>query len=177
VVGGVPADTVVVAPTAPQNVAASIGSNLVTVTWADNPEFDLAGYNVYKNGSATPLNAAPLTSSIFTDTAVVNGTQYSYTVRAVDTASNLSPLSSAVLATPNAAAGAALQFNGSNQYVTFGQAAGTSLLGVNTFTLETWFKRTGAGVGTATGTAASRARSRSPSSRREGVKPRPPTST
>lgn len=42
----------------------------------------------------------------------------------------------------------ALQFNGSSQYVTFGAAPG---LGAATFTLETWFKRTGAGVGTSTG--------------------------
>src|SRR5215212_371704 len=42
----------------------------------------------------------------------------------------------------------ALQLNGSSQYVTFGAAPG---LGVAQFTLETWFKRTGAGVGTSTG--------------------------
>src|SRR6266496_4708253 len=45
-------------------------------------------------------------------------------------------------------AGMALQFNGSNQYVTFGAAPG---LGAATFTLETWFKRSGAGIGTSTG--------------------------
>src|SRR6266498_3718923 len=45
-------------------------------------------------------------------------------------------------------AGTALQFNGSSQYVTFGAAPG---LGAATFTLETWFKRTGAGVGITTG--------------------------
>ena len=39
-------------------------------------------------------------------------------------------------------------FNGSSDYVTFGQAPG---LGTATFTIETWFKRTGAGVGTSTG--------------------------
>jgi fibronectin type 3 domain-containing protein len=42
-----------------------------------------------------------------------------------------------------------LQFNGSNQYVTFGAAPN---LGASTFTLEVWFKRTGAGIGTTTGT-------------------------
>src|SRR6266540_460817 len=42
----------------------------------------------------------------------------------------------------------ALQLNGSSQYVTFGAAPG---LGAAQFTLETWFKRTGAGVGTSTG--------------------------
>jgi hypothetical protein len=42
-----------------------------------------------------------------------------------------------------------LQLNGTSQYVTFGQA---SALGVTNFTLELWFKRTGAGAGTSTGT-------------------------
>src|SRR5215208_70604 len=42
----------------------------------------------------------------------------------------------------------ALQLNGSTQYVTMGAAPG---LGAAQFTLETWFKRTGAGVGTSTG--------------------------
>src|SRR5207253_3624646 len=46
-------------------------------------------------------------------------------------------------------AGTALDFDGSNDYVTFGPAAG---LGTATFTVETWFKREGAGVGTSTGT-------------------------
>ena len=46
------------------------------------------------------------------------------------------------------AAGSALQLDGTNDYVTFGQA---SALGVTTFTLETWFRRTGAGVGVTTG--------------------------
>ncbi len=40
------------------------------------------------------------------------------------------------------------QFTGNN-YVTFGTAAG---LGASSFTLETWFKRTGAGTGASTGT-------------------------
>ncbi|MGZ4318608.1 MAG: LamG domain-containing protein, partial [Gaiellaceae bacterium] len=48
-----------------------------------------------------------------------------------------------------AGSASALQFNGSSQYVTFGAAPG---LGAATFTLETWFKRTGAGAGASTGT-------------------------
>src|SRR5690348_14299770 len=57
-----------------------------------------------------------------------------------------------VIAAPalaQSSAGTALQFNGSSQYVTFGAAPG---LGAQQFTLECWFKRTGAGVGTSTGT-------------------------
>ena len=51
-----------------------------------------------------------------------------------------------------AAGNAAVQLNGSSQYVTFGAAAGHGELGASVFTLELWFKRTGAGVGTSTGT-------------------------
>jgi hypothetical protein len=47
------------------------------------------------------------------------------------------------------AQGCALSFNGSSQYVTFGAAPG---LNAATFTVETWFNRSGAGVGTSTGT-------------------------
>ena len=54
-------------------------------------------------------------------------------------------------------AGTALQLNGSNQYVTFGTAA-TASCGAATFTLELWFKRTGAGVGQSTGTGGHRQR-------------------
>ena len=48
---------------------------------------------------------------------------------------------------PLAATG--LQFDGTNDYVTFGAAPG---LGAQHFTVETWFKRTGAGVAVSTGT-------------------------
>ena len=45
-------------------------------------------------------------------------------------------------------AGLALQLNGSSQYVRLGAAPG---LGATSFTIETWFKRTGTGVGASTG--------------------------
>ena len=44
----------------------------------------------------------------------------------------------------------AIQFDGANDYVTFGQA--TSTLGATQFTLETWFMRTGTGTPMGTGT-------------------------
>ncbi len=49
-----------------------------------------------------------------------------------------------VLAAP---AGNGIQFDGTNDYVTFGASSG---LGVTNFTVELWFKRTGTGVGMAT---------------------------
>ena len=100
--------------------------------------------------TGTPLNGATLlTAPSYTDATALNGTTYHYVVVAVDSSGNASAASSDVAATPTAAAGAALQFNGTNQYVTFGAAPS---LGASNFTLETWFRRTGAGVGTSTGT-------------------------
>jgi fibronectin type 3 domain-containing protein len=141
-------------PAAPQNLAADAGNGLVTVSWNANTETDLAGYNVYRGTSSPvsttgmPLNGAtPLTSNSYTDNGLTNGATYYYAVTAVDSSSNQSSASNEASATPQASAGAALQFNGSSQYVTFGPSG----LGAATFTLETWFKRTGAGVGTGTG--------------------------
>ncbi len=51
---------------------------------------------------------------------------------------------------PSAYSQTALQFNGTNQYVTFGVA--TSTLGSSTFTLEAWIKKTAAGLTVTTGT-------------------------
>ena len=42
-----------------------------------------------------------------------------------------------------------LGFDGTNDYVTFGNAAG---LGLTNFTVETWFMRTGTGMAASTGT-------------------------
>ena len=50
---------------------------------------------------------------------------------------------------PNAAA---LNFDGSNDYVTMGAAAGETALGARAFTLEAWVKRDGASWGTTTST-------------------------
>ena len=47
---------------------------------------------------------------------------------------------------------AGVRFDGVNDYVTFGAAAGTAELGATTFTIETWFKKEGPGVAASTGT-------------------------
>ena len=140
-----------VPPTAPQNVGATDGNGRVTLAWDANTEVDLAGYYVYRNGSGTPLNPSALTSPIFTDDTVTNGLSYTYAVTAVDASTNESTPSTEVFGNPSALAGAGMQFNGTSQYVTLGPAAGLSALGAETFTLETWFKRTGAGIATNTG--------------------------
>ena len=53
-----------------------------------------------------------------------------------------------VAVNPNAS-NRGIDFGGTNAYVTFGAAPG---LGVSTLTIETWFRRDGAGVATNTGT-------------------------
>ncbi|HYM80473.1 MAG TPA: LamG-like jellyroll fold domain-containing protein, partial [Candidatus Limnocylindria bacterium] len=54
-----------------------------------------------------------------------------------------------ILIAPLARAQTGVQFDGSNDYITFGAA---SPLGAPTFTLEVWFKRTATGIATSTGT-------------------------
>jgi hypothetical protein len=144
-----------VPPSAPQSVSASAGKSLVTLAWVKNAEPDVVGYNVYRSTTSPvltggpPLNGATLVSNpIYTDRNLTNGTTYYYAVTAVDASGNVSAPSAEATATPDPNAGAAVEFNGANQYVTFGVANG---LGTSTFTLETWFKRSGNGAGTNTG--------------------------
>ena len=70
--------------------------------------------------------------------------------------------------------GTALQLNGSSQYATLGAS---SDLQSPTFTLELWFKRTGAGVGTTTGTGGIASAIPLITKARRKVRRRPPTST
>ena len=72
----------------------------------------------------------------------------SFTYRANDSTDDSNTSTVDVTVNP-AEVNSALQFDGTNDYVTFGAAPE---LGVTTFTLEAWFKRTAAGVGVTTGT-------------------------
>src|SRR6266540_2515911 len=144
-------------PAPPANLTATAGDASVSLGWDPNTEPDLAGYNVYRSTSSpvpttgAPVNGTDLVQSpSLTDTGLTNGTTYHYVVVAVDGANNASPASNEATATPQAPPQTphAVAFDGTNDYVTFGPAGG---LGASQFTLETWFKRTGAGVGTSTG--------------------------
>ncbi|MCB0119542.1 MAG: hypothetical protein KDD72_10975, partial [Anaerolineales bacterium] len=141
-----------VPPAAPTGLAASPYSSNVSLTWNASADSDLAGYNLYRSttsgGPYTKLNVSLLAGTTYLDTGLVNGTGYFYVVSAVDTSNNESINSSEVSATPLLSLGAALQFNGSNQYVTFGTG---NALAYPVYTVETWFKRTGTGVGVTTG--------------------------
>ena len=84
---------------------------------------------------------------IYTPTAGYNGPD-SFTYHANDGTANSNIVTVSLTVDPPVA-NTALQLNGSSQYATLGT---TTQLGSPTFTVELWFKRTGAGVGTSTGT-------------------------
>jgi large repetitive protein len=72
------------APTATQKPAGRLD-----LAWtASSTTTNLAGYNVYRSsgGAYTKLNATPLTTLSYSDTATVDGTSYTYKIRAVSSA-------------------------------------------------------------------------------------------
>jgi hypothetical protein len=81
-------------PAQPTGVTSSLTSQAVTLTWNANTETDLAGYNVYRSGSATgpftKLNSALLTTPRYQDTTAPAVTTSYYQVEAVDQLGNRS---------------------------------------------------------------------------------------
>jgi hypothetical protein len=72
------------APTATQKPAGRID-----LAWtASSTTTNLAGYNVYRSsgGAYTKLNSSPLTTLAYSDTATVDGTSYTYKIRALSSA-------------------------------------------------------------------------------------------
>jgi hypothetical protein len=82
-------------PRAPSGVYSVTGDERVTIYWDENPEEDLAGYNVYWNDEPTGRFELVATTrkTWYTDEDVRNGTTYYYTVSAVDDWGNESELS------------------------------------------------------------------------------------
>jgi chitinase len=92
-----------VAPTTPTNLTSpNKTTTSISLSWGastDTGGSGLAGYNVYRNGSATPT--AQVTGTTFTDSGLTANTTYTYTVRARDGAGNLSPNSNQISVTTN----------------------------------------------------------------------------
>lgn len=133
-------------PVAPTGLTAIPGNASIALDWTDNTDPDLAGYNVYRgttSGVYAKVNSSLVTTSAYSDTGLTNGTEYYYVVRAVDTSNNESTDSNEAYSIPTIASGSAIQFDGVDDYVTFGTATG---LGTTNFTLETWFNWTGGGT-------------------------------
>jgi hypothetical protein len=83
-------------PLAPQitNAYAKV-PNKVVLAWAPGTESDLAGYNVYRMGPPTRINAALVPSPSFVEDGVPTGTAR-YRVTAVDRSGNESAFSQVV---------------------------------------------------------------------------------
>jgi len=93
------------APTTPGTLSSTAKTTTtIALSWGastDTGGSGLAGYNVYRNGSATPT--AQTTGTTFTDTGLTANTTYTYTVKARDGAGNLSPNSNQISVTTNTA--------------------------------------------------------------------------
>ena len=88
-----------VAPAAPSAVVASPGDSQVILSWA--APTGATAYKVYRNG--TLITSAAITTTTYTDSALTNGTTYTYYVVAFKQNSVASTASGNVTATPQAA--------------------------------------------------------------------------
>ena len=85
-------------PSAPTGVSATVSDNNISLDWNDNPETDLLGYLVFRNGELAnasgivvgELTPYVVTSSAYADNNRPDGT-ISYEIYAIDQAGNLSP--------------------------------------------------------------------------------------
>jgi len=92
-----PTDTVslvvgdIVPPAAPSGLTGMAVDSDVLLNWGQNPESDVAGYNVYRmsSGSWTMINTTIIKSGSFVDIKRSNG-EYRYRIVAIDSVGNIS---------------------------------------------------------------------------------------
>ncbi len=120
-------------PSVPTNVVGTAGTNQVSLTWtASTDNVGVTGYKVYRGGQLVGSPAGPS----FTDTGLANGTQYAYTVAAVDAKGNTSATSSPVNVTPrdtlapSIPGGITLTKNNQQHSITVAWTASTDNVGV-----------------------------------------------
>ena len=93
-------------PQPPKDSTRSSEEGVITISWTANTEADLAGYRLYRSGTAGTLGdqiGPPLiTATEFADTTPTAGETYHYTVTALDDADNESLPSTQVPATGSA---------------------------------------------------------------------------
>jgi hypothetical protein len=91
-------------PQAPANVTATAGNGQVVLNWAAGSGTPPATYEIYRSTTSPVSTAgAPLatvTQTTYTDTGLVNGTTYYYTIIAVSASGQKSPASTEVNANP-----------------------------------------------------------------------------
>jgi chitodextrinase len=91
------------APAVPTNLSATAASSTqVNLSWgASSDNVGTTGYNVYRNGVATPV--ATVAGTTYADTTVVAGTTYTYQVSAFDAAGNIGSKTASLSVTTPAA--------------------------------------------------------------------------
>jgi chitodextrinase len=90
-------------PTAPGNLTATTGDGSVALHWdASTDNVAVTGYRVLRGGGLVATVGASTTT--YTESGLINGSTYSYTVEAFDAAGNISPDSNVASVTPQAAA-------------------------------------------------------------------------
>lgn len=87
-------------PSAPTGLKANTGDKQVELSWnhVSSATGTIQGYNVYKNG--VKITSSPVSGTSYTVTGLNNGTNYNFTVSAVNTKGQESNQSSPVSATP-----------------------------------------------------------------------------
>jgi len=102
---GVPQD--LTAPSPPINFVVHNGDEQVTISWNENIEGDLGGYNLYRNSDSTftPMSSDKIATiesseSSHIDSGLVNGFTYYYRLTAVDTSGNESLVGDLIIGTP-----------------------------------------------------------------------------
>ena len=140
-------------PDAPTSViATALTYATIEIEWTDasgnETGFEIERSDTGSAGPFAPLAALGPNVQTYTDAGRNTATEYCYRVRAVN-GQGPSAWAATACATTPAEGAFALDFNGSDAYVTFGPAPA---LGLASWTVETWFRRDGAGVGTTTGT-------------------------
>ncbi len=103
IVTGPPAGTVVdtTAPSVPTNVTStSKTDSSVSLSWtASSDAVGVTGYEIWRDGA----KVGTTTSTSYTNTGLTAGTAYSFTVKAFDSAGNISAASTALSVTTNTA--------------------------------------------------------------------------
>ena len=87
------ADTI--PPTPPTTVTATtVSDTQINLAWSGaGDNIGVTGYRIYRNGSSTPIATVGPSPTSYSDVSLTGGTAYSYTIKAVDAAGNVSAAS------------------------------------------------------------------------------------
>src|SRR4051812_41953500 len=96
------------APTSPAALSAAPATSAIALSWsASTDNVGVKSYDVWRRPAAggTWVNVAGVAGRSYTDKAVTSGAKYTYGVRAIDAAGNVSGSSNLATATPGASSG------------------------------------------------------------------------